>query len=171
MVKEKKLWFAVGDSVVYPGYGVGTVEGIEERVMGDRTRSFCILLVKDKDSESKIMLPLDNVDEVRLRKLSSKSVIKESLGYLSNGEPHPASSWRGRYAAHGNMLTEGDLPSVAHVLKALYIINTKKPLSFREKKMYQKALQLLISEVSERLKQSREAVEKDVMKRLSSTGS
>ena len=38
---------------------------------------------------------------------------------------------------------------MAQVLKALWILNNKKPLSFREKKMYQKALLLLASEVAE----------------------
>lgn len=163
---KKKLWFSVGDRVVYPGYGVGLVEGFQERMLGGEPRSFCTLLVKENETESRVMIPLDNVDEVGLRALATKKDATEALNFLSEGTPPILNSWRERFAAHGEMLAKGDLPSVAMVLKALYTINAKKPLSFREKKMYQKALSLLTAEVGGALGKSRQAIEAEAMERL-----
>ena len=56
--------------------------------------------------------------------------------------------------------------SIARVLKALWVLNAKKPLSFREKKMYQKALLLLASEVGMVLSKPRAEAEAKILERL-----
>jgi CarD family transcriptional regulator len=162
-----RVWFSVGDTLVYPGYGVGVVQNIEERTIGEAPRLFCVLSFKETENESKVMIPMDNVHEVRLRPLSDSRRVQEALAFLSNGEPEIVPSWRDRFAMHGDMLAAGDLMSVVKVLKALYILNAKKPLSFREKKMYQKAMLLITSEVCEVLKSPRQQVEADILSRLS----
>lgn len=166
MAKKKKLWFSKGDNVVYPGYGVGTVNGFEEIDMGGTVRAFCVLRVNEGGNETRVRIPLDNVDEVRLRKLSTKKEVLNAMEYLGNGTPEVPGTWRGRFAAHGELLSEGSLESVAHVLKALHLLDKKSPLSFREKKMYQKALQLFTTEAGKTLKKPREKVEKDVLEVL-----
>jgi len=166
MGTKVKVWFSVGDILVYPGYGVGVVQNIEERTLGETSRLFCVLSFKETENESKVMIPIDNVHEVRLRRLSDTRCVQEALGYLSNGDPEIVPSWRERFAMHGDLLAAGDLMSVVRVLKALYIVNSKKPLSFREKKMYQKAMLLITSEVCEVLKAPRQEVEADILSRL-----
>ena len=162
-----KLWFAVGDTLVYPGYGVGVVQNIEERHIGDTKRLFCVLSFKESENESKVMIPVDNVGEVRLRPLSDARGVNEALEYLAAGPCEIIPSWRDRFALHGDLLSKGDLMSVVRVLKALYVLNAKKPLSFREKKMYQKAMLLITSEVCEVMKAPRLQVEADILSRLS----
>lgn len=164
---KNKAWVSVGDTLVYPGYGVGVVQKIEERALGEVTRLFCVLSFKETENESTVMIPIDNVNEVRLRRLSDSRCVQEALSYLSNGKPEIVPSWRDRFAQHGDMLAAGDLMSVVRVLKALYIVNSKKPLSFREKKMYQKAMLLITSEVCEVLKAPRQQIEADILARLS----
>jgi CarD family transcriptional regulator len=56
---------------------------------------------------------------------------------------------------------------VAHVLKSLYFLNLSKPLSFREKKMMEKALELIASEISEVASLPVQTIEKKVMDSLS----
>lgn len=163
---RNKLWFSVGDTLVYPGYGVGVVQSIEERHLGGTARLFCVLSFKESENESKVMIPVDNVGEVRLRPLSGAKGVKEALDYLAEGTCEIIPSWRDRFALHGELLSKGDLMSVVRVLKALYALNAKKPLSFREKKMYQKAMLLISSEVCEVMKASRPQVETDILTRL-----
>jgi len=167
MGDSSRLWFGVGDTVVYPGYGVGVVQQIEERTLNGRTRLFCVLLVREGDNESRVMIPVDNVAEVRLRPPASPAEAKEALAILSGPPPEILPSWRERFSAHSDMLARGDLLSVAKVLKALYLLNARKPLSFREKKMYQKALLLVTAEVGHSLSRSRSETEADVLDRLS----
>jgi CarD family transcriptional regulator len=61
----------------------------------------------------------------------------------------------------------GSLLDIAFVLKSLYYLNLTKPLSFREKKMMQKAKELLVSEISEVINMPEEEVEERVFKNLS----
>ena len=167
MAKAQKLWFAVGDMVVYPGYGVGVVEGFQERVLNnEKKRTFCVLAFQEAGNESKVMIPLDNVEGVGLRPLSAGKRVKEAMEFLAKGQPDILPSWKDRFAAHGEMLSSGEILSVASVLKALFQLNARKPLSFREKKMYQKALLLLSSEVAVVLKKPRALAESDILGRL-----
>ena len=88
---------------------------------------------------------------------------------LSDGSLETPQGWKDRFAAHGTMMAQGDLLSVAQVLKALWILNRKKPLSFREKKMYQKALLLMSSEVALILDKTRETTEAQILQKLAKT--
>lgn len=171
MVAAKKLWFSEGDVLVYPGYGVGQVVGFQERALGTSKKEFCVIAFREAGNESKVMIPVDNVAGVGLRPISSQKRVKEALAFLSSGQPDILTSWKDRFSAHGDLLSTGDLMSVAAVLKALYVLNTRKPLSFREKKMYQKALLLMASEVGVVLGRQRADVETDLLARLGAQSS
>jgi len=167
MAKPAKPWVKVGGTIVYPGYGVGVVQEFQERVLNnEEKRLYCVIAFSEAGNESKVMIPLDNIQGVGLRPLSSKKCVDEALAFLMKGEPEILPSWKDRFTAHGEMLSSGDLPSIARVLKALWLLNTKKPLSFREKKMYQKALLLLASEVGVVLSRSRTDAEVQILDRL-----
>ncbi len=168
MVTAKKPWFSEGDVLVYPGYGVGQVVEFQERLIGTAKRVFCVIAFREAGNESKVMIPVDNIAGVGLRPISSQKRVKEALTFLSSGQPDILASWKDRFSAHGDLLSTGDLMSVATVLKALYVLNTRKPLSFREKKMYQKALLLMASEVGMVLGKPRADVEVDLLARLAS---
>lgn len=149
MGKCAEYWFREKDRVVYPGYGVGTVTGLEDRTLGEVSRTFVVLSFDDAENVSIVRIPLDNVAGVGLRPVSSPEEVAAALAFVASGDPEIVPSWKERFALHGELLADGKLLSVARVLKALWILNNKKPLSFREKKMYQKALHLLASEVAE----------------------
>jgi CarD family transcriptional regulator len=166
MAKPTKVWFKVGDTMVYPGYGVGVVQEFQERTVNEVKRAYAVITFSEAGNESKVMIPLDNVEGVGLRPLSTKKLVTQALSYLSDGEPDIVVSWKDRFAANGEMLSSGDLMSIARVLKALSILNAKKPLSFREKKMYQKALLLMASEVGMVLAVPRASAEERICKIL-----
>ena len=153
--------------MVYPGYGVGVVQEFQERTVNEVKRAYAVITFSEAGNESKVMIPLDNVEGVGLRPLSTKKLVTQALSYLSAGEPDIVVSWKDRFAANGEMLSSGDLMSIARVLKALSVLNAKKPLSFREKKMYQKALLLMTSEVALVLGRRREETEAEILKLLS----
>lgn len=174
MAVAQKLKFSVGDSIVYPGYGVGQVTELQERALSDgQKQTFLVLAFKETENESKVMVPLSNLQRMGLRAPSPRKVVKEALAYLGAGSSDIVASWKERFSQHSDLLrwdTEnqrgGELADVVRVLKALYILNKKKPLSFREKKMYQKALLLTTSEVALVLGKSRDEMEAQVLKLL-----
>lgn len=166
MTAAQKLRFSVGDSIVYPGYGVGQVTELQERVFNGNKQTYLVLSFKETENESKVMVPLANLEGVGLRDPSARKEVKEVLAFLEAGDPAIEASWKQRFQEHSDMMKAGGLLAVAKVLKALYILNKKKPLSFREKKMYQKALLLTTSEAALVLGKSRDDMEAQVLKLL-----
>ena len=67
---------------------------------------------------------------------------------MRNGDVDVTMNWKGRYKEHLNLLKSGTMVDMALVLKSLYYLNLIKPLSFREKKMMEKARDLIVTEIS-----------------------
>lgn len=77
-------------------------------------------------------------------------------------------NWKGRYKEHLNLMKTGSLEDMALVLKSLFYLNLIKPLSFREKKMMEKAKEMLVSEISEVADVCGDDIEKRLLDDLSS---
>lgn len=161
-----KSWIRTKQVVVYPGYGVGTVLGFEERTLNQVQKTLVVLSFGEGDGGSIVRIPMDNLGEVRLRPLSPPKAVKEAMANLKAGDAEVLSSWKDRFTQHVQLLSSGDLLSVSRVLKTLWTLNNRKPLSFREKKMYQKALLLLTTEVAWIQGGAREKVEETVLAAL-----
>jgi len=140
------LSFKVGDKVVYPNHGVTIVESIRETSIGDFENTFYHLRLLSNDS--KLMVPIGNKDRIGLRRLYAKKEIKNLLGLLEKKEMKASRDWKDRYRDNLEKMKTGRLEDVAEVLKNLTQIARRKSLSFREKKMYERAKHLLVSEVA-----------------------
>jgi CarD family transcriptional regulator len=74
--------------------------------------------------------------------------IQKILGYLTDGECASNSDWKYRFKENSEKMRTGSLLEVAAVLKSLLMLSQSKPLSFREKKMLERARYLLVSELA-----------------------
>jgi CarD family transcriptional regulator len=70
------------------------------------------------------------------------------LSYLSNGNCFSSSDWKIRFKENSQKMQSGDLLRAAEVFKTLVQLHVDKPLSFREKKMLDRARHMLVSEIS-----------------------
>ena len=70
------------------------------------------------------------------------------LTYLAAGRPCFPQDWKDRFKENSERMKGGSLLEIAEVFKALVIIQTSKSLSFREKKMLDRARSMLILETS-----------------------
>src|SRR5215470_4347090 len=138
--------FSVGDKVVYPNHGVGIIEQISSRTIGSQIERFYLL--KIKASSLKVMVPFHNVDSVGLRRVVRNGEVQKILDFLSDGECENHADWKYRFKENSDKMRTGSLLDVAVVLKGLLILNQTKPLSFREKKMLERARYLLVSELA-----------------------
>jgi CarD family transcriptional regulator len=166
MGRKNEMRFSIGDKVVYPGYGVGEVKSAEEREFNDRKELFLVLVFTDTENISKVMIPTSSISEIGLREPSSAKIVREAFDFLKNGTPEVFLTWKDRFTAHTIMVAKGDLISISRVLKSLFIQNKKKPLSFREKKMYQRCLLLMSSEAALVKNLSREKIEAEIQAAL-----
>ena len=138
--------FHIGDKVVYPNHGVGVIEQISSRTIGATIEKFYLL--KIKSSSLKVMVPFHNVDMVGLRRVVRNGEIQKIIDFLTDGECDNNADWKYRFKENSERMRTGSLLEVAAVLKGLLLLNQSKPLSFREKKMLERARYLLVSELA-----------------------
>jgi len=140
------MTFQVGEKVVYPNHGVGTIENISFRAFGTQQERFYLLRLSPNSMT--VMVPFSHVGDVGLRKVTKCSEITRVLNYLAAGHACCAQDWKDRFKANSDKMKGGSLLEIAEVFKALLIIQLGKSLSFREKKMLERARSMLILETS-----------------------
>jgi CarD family transcriptional regulator len=151
------LEFKVGDKVVYPNHGVGVIEQVARRSIGEENTSFYCLRILSTDST--VMVPVDNTQAVGLRKVLTRRQTTHVMKTLKDGEVTTYDDWKGRFQANSEKMRTGDIRAVAEVLKSLTMLNEVKPLSYRERRMLDRARFLLISELAEASGKTSEDVE------------
>ena len=140
------LNFHIGDKVVYPNHGVGVIEQISSRSIGTTVEKFYLLNIKA--SSLKVMVPCNNVGSVGIRRVVRNGEVQKILDFLSIAENLSTSDWKDRFKENSDRMRTGSLFEVASVLKSLIALHQAKPLSFREKKMLERARYLLVSELA-----------------------
>lgn len=157
--------FHVGDKVVYPNHGVGVIEQISSRTIGATVEKFYLLNIKS--SSLKVMVPFHNVGNVGLRRVVKNGEIQKILDFLTDGECLSNGDWKDRFKENSEKMRTGSLLDVAAVLKGLLLLHQAKPLSFREKKMLERARYLLVSELAMAKNLEENAIEEMLTKALS----
>lgn len=140
------MTFQIGEKVVYPNQGVGTIENISSRSFGANFEKFYLL--RFVYSSMTVMVPFSNVRDIGLRKITTQSEISRILSFLSSGECHFSSDWKCRFKNNTEKMQSGSLLDAAQVLKTLLLLQNDKLLSFREKKMLDRARHMLVTELS-----------------------
>lgn len=138
--------FKVGEKIVYPNHGVTVVEQIGKSSLDGTETSFYHLRLLANNS--RLMVPVSNIDRVGLRPLYAQKQIKGLLALLEDRSNSGARDWKDRYRENVEKMKTGRLEDVADVLRNLNLVSKRKSLSFREKKMYERAKHLLVSEIA-----------------------
>ncbi len=138
--------FRIGEKVVYPNHGVGTIEQISTRNLAGAAEKFYLLRING--STLTVMVPFGNVESVGLRRIIKQTEAERILIYLSNGTCETPADWKWRFKENSEKMRTGSLLQVAEVMKSLLKLACDKPLSFREKKMLDRARHLLVSELA-----------------------
>ena len=140
------MTFEVGQKVVYPNHGVSVVEEISSAKFDEIEQILYHLRLLSNNS--KVMVPKDNLELVGLRPLGDKVLIQSLFETLEDGNIDTYKDWKGRYKQNLDKMKTGQLQEVAEVLKNLCLVSQKKSLSFREKKMYERAKYFIVSEIA-----------------------
>ena len=138
--------FHIGDKVVYPNHGVGIVEQISSRTIGSMVQKYYELHIKA--SNLKVTIPFSNVAAVGLRRVIKSTDIEQILEILINSKCENHADWKFRFKENSEKMRTGSLLDVAYVLKSLLVLNQTKALSFREKKMLDRARHMLVTELT-----------------------
>ena len=153
--------FKVGDKAVYPAHGVGEVTAIENRSIGGIEQTFYILRILENGM--KIMVPTDNIRQVGLREVISKSKVEKVLKILkAKSLSVETTTWNRRYREYMEKIKTGSLLQIASVLRDLCILRAGKELSYGEKNMLETARGLLVQELALAKEQTEDDVASEI---------
>lgn len=136
--------FNVGDKIVYPMHGAGTIDAIEQKdILGEKQDYYIIKM----PGEVKVMVPISKASEVGVRNVINKDEAGKVLQILEADETQMPNNWNKRYKENMEKMKSGDVYEVADVVRNLSYKQKEKGLSTGEKKMLNNAKQILISEL------------------------
>lgn len=136
--------FSVGDKIVYPMHGAGTIDSIEEKDILGEKQSYYILKMP---GEVKVMIPTSRAEEVGVRNIIDKGAADRVFTVLEQDETQMEDNWNKRYRNNMDKMKSGDIYEIAGVVRNLSFKQKEKGLSTGEKKMLNNAKQILVSEL------------------------
>jgi CarD family transcriptional regulator len=142
---EVEMELRIGQKVAYPNQGVCRVEELENKTVGGCSISCYLLRVLGDNS--KILVPVSNVDSVGIRPVISKDEYLRLMRSLESDFEEVCIDWKIRSRQFQEKLQTGDVFQAADVLKKLTFLSHEKRLSFREQTMLEKARFLIVSEI------------------------
>ena len=135
--------YSIGDRVVYPMYGAGVIENIEDRDIDGKTITYYVL--KIPVSNLKIMVSVEKAEKCGLRDIVSAEDVMHIVEDADIIEM--SDNWNQRYQDNMEKLKTGDLLKVMQVFKTLFVRERNKSLSNIEKKLMGTARQIILSEI------------------------
>ena len=83
--------FNIGDKVVYPMHGAGTIEGIEEKdILGEKQAYYIIKM----PGEVKVMVPTSKAEEIGVRNIINKENAGKVFKVLEENETQMSNNWK-----------------------------------------------------------------------------
>ena len=136
--------FNVGDKIVYPMHGAGTIDAIEEKdILGEKQNYYIIKM----PGEVKVMVPISKASDIGVRSVIDKAEAGKVLEVLEANETEMSNNWNKRYKENMEKMKSGSIYEVADVVRNLSYKQKAKGLSTGEKKMLNNAKQILVSEL------------------------
>ena len=137
--------FNVGDKIVYPMHGAGTIDAIENKNILGEEQSYYVIKMP---GEVKVMVPTEKAEQIGVRSVINKEEASKVIAVLEHNETEMSQNWNKRYRDNMDKMKSGDVYEVADVVRNLAFKQKEKgSLSTGEKKMFSNAKQILISEL------------------------
>ena len=137
--------YKVGDKVVYPHHGAGTVVKKESRDVLGQKREYLTIRILHNDMT--VNVPSENADAVGLRKVIDEQMVEKVLKALTGGGTQMPKNWNRRFKHNRDKMKTGDIFELAEVVRNLSLRDHEKGLSTGEKQMFVKAKKILASEL------------------------
>ena len=137
--------FKVGDKVVYPHHGAGTIVKKEKREVLGEKREYLTIRILHNDMT--VNVPTENAEKVGLREVIDEKMVQVVVKALSGGGTQMPKNWNRRFKHNRDKMKTGDILELAEVVRNLSLRDHEKGLSTGEKQMFVKAKKILASEL------------------------
>jgi CarD family transcriptional regulator len=140
--------FQIGDRVVHPSYGVGTVTEIKERRTLGRGKQYYSLRLLDQP-ETVVMVPVGAEERIGLRHPVVEAKLERVWRVLRGNPQTLPSDHEQRCTFLDQKLSSGDVFAIAEVLRDLaWRREEKRHLTMRGNRLYERGMALLAGEVA-----------------------
>ena len=93
------------------------------------------------------MVPLDQAENIGLRQVAAGEELRKVLEEMKSSTVIVTDNWNHRYRNNMEKIRSGSIHDIVEVVHTLTVRNRQKGLSTGEKKMFENARKLLISEL------------------------
>ena len=156
----------VGNKVIYPSHGPCLVSSIVNTTVDERPMIFYQLLVLS-DSRGQLLVPVNKAKAIGIRPLLDRPEIPRLLDQLKR--PSTASTDRKQRGRDNlKLLLSGSAFDLAEIVESLTELIETKSLSFGERGTLERAKRLLVCEIAEVTGESKQEVEDQVDRALTS---
>lgn len=150
--------FQLGEKVIYPQFGLGTIAEVTEKQVNGMSLEFYRLEFPIKQME--ILVPVDRAKENGLRKVMTHKEVDSLINCISSSDqsskPQQWHRWRKKTLAQ---LKTGDPQEIGKIFCYLQSLDSKKGLSYTERKILIQVERMLISEIAVAKQMSEEDAE------------
>src|SRR2546430_6147316 len=135
--------YKVGDKVVYPHHGAGTVVKKETREVLGEKREYLTIQILHNDMT--VQVPAENAEKVGLRWVIDEKMVEVVVKALTGGSTEMPKNWNRRFKHNRDKMKTGDILELAEAVRNLSLRDHEKGLSTGEKQMLVKAKKILAS--------------------------
>jgi CarD family transcriptional regulator len=168
-LRGEKTMYHVGDMVVHPDYGAGVVTEVRRRnSLGTGKQYYSIELLAH--AETVVMVPVGAEERVGLRAPISRSHLGQLWRVLRADPNTLPSDHNQRYALLKDKLAGGDVFQIAEAIRDLaWRKEEKRHLTARGKRLYERGMMLLASEIAGAQGEDLDAAETQIANRLTAS--
>jgi len=138
--------FGKGDKIVYPLYGAGVIEDLEEKMIDGSPETYYVLNIPV--SNLKIMVSASKAEILGIRQVYPKDEVARIINNTDLPDAAMNQNWNQRYKENLEKIKSGLLNEVTAVFRNLLNREKLRSLSSAEKKMLTTAKQIIISEIA-----------------------
>ena len=145
-MSKSGLEFSVGDHVVYPAHGVGSIVAVEtQEVAGYALEVYVITFDHEKMT---LRVPTKKAVGSGLRPLAEGNVVSQALTTLKGRARIKRTMWSRRAQEYEAKINSGDIVAIAEVVRDLYRSESQPEQSYSERQLYEAALDRLSREIA-----------------------
>jgi len=138
--------YPVGSKVVHPNHGAGTVIGIQAKSIGEMCHRYYII-----DTHAmRLMVPVKGADSIGLRRVGRLPRLRAALASCCQPpqEAEISQDHRARKAELDKELKSGSFEKAVHAARLLYFLNARRSLGIVDRRLYDRAMNMLASELA-----------------------
>ena len=141
-MSKKSAQYKKGDWIVHTFYGVGQITGIEKKEIEEQSQRY----YKVDTKNSTYFIPTENLDNTRLRSISSKYMLRKAINAIKEKAEELPSDHNQRKRLISEKINDNKLVSTAELIRDLWARRMKQKLNDHDESTLNKLVESMVKE-------------------------